>query len=121
MSRRVVFVGGPADLRTRLEGALDAAFDIDVEHHDDALEAIRLLPNRTVDLFVVLATGNPTPGLDLVQLLREHRVHGEVPILFVAGSSAEREAALSFGAVLASAEPSDDEIRRLAREALAIG
>lgn len=121
MSRRVVFVGEPASLRAQLIGALDAAFDIDVEQHDDALEAIRVLPNRTVDLFVVMAAGCPTPGLDLVRLLRDHRIHGEVPILFVAGSSADRKAALSLGAVLAPADAGDDEIRRLAREALAIG
>ena len=121
MSRRVLAVGRPDTVRMRLGAALDSAFDVDLEHAPDALGAVALLPSRAVDLFIVLADGGTAPGLDLLRLLREHQAHGAVPIVFVGGSAAQRQTALALGASLLASDSPDDEIRQVARRALAIG
>lgn len=121
MSRRVLAVGRPDTIRTRIAAALDAAFDVDVEQAPDALAAVGLLPSRSVDLFIVLADGGAAPGLDLLRLLREHQSHGAIPVIFVGGSAEQRQAALSLGATLLAHDSPDDEIRQVARRGLAIG
>ena len=121
MSRRVLAVGRPDAVRMRLAVALDSAFDVDVEHASDALAAVALLPSRAIDLFIVLADGGTAPGLDLLRLLREHAAHGPVPVVFVGGSAAQRQAALALGAALLASDSPDDQIRQVARRALAIG
>ena len=121
MSRRVLLAGVPADLRTRLAGALDAAFDVDIEEHADALAVLGVLPNRTYDLFVVLARGETTAGLDLLRFVSQHAIHGGTPAIFVGGGPTDRQAALGLGARLMSADSSEDDLRRGVRDLLGLG
>ena len=121
MTRRILVVGLPDTLRSRIARALDDVFDADVDEHAQALVAMRLLPNHAIDLVIALADGGDAPGEDLVDFVRGHAIHGAAPVLLVGGSESARRAAEAAGATLMGPEPSEDAIRLAVREALGLG
>jgi len=119
VSLRAFLIGEPASRREAIARGLDAAFDIDVEQEADGLAAVRSLPGRRIDLFVILADAGSVAGLDLVRFVREHAVHGRTPVLFMGGpSGAEVE---SLGAARLPEGTSLEQVRQRVQELLGLG
>ena len=119
MSLRALLVGEPASRREAIARGLDASFDIDIEQEADGLAAVRSLPGRRVDLFVILADAGSLAGLDLLRFVREHAVHGRTPVLYMGGApGAEVEA---LGATRLPEGTSLEQVRQRVQELLGLG
>jgi DNA-binding NarL/FixJ family response regulator len=122
MSRRVLVAGGSEEHRAGVIRVVDAAFDVDIEERADLAGVLRLLPNKGLDLVVVLSGSDDLPGLDVVRFVHEHALHRDVPLVFVSSSEDERAQARSAGALRAlGSDAADVELRRAVSEALGIG
>jgi PleD family two-component response regulator len=121
MSLRALVIGEPATRRQALARGLDAAFDLDIEQESDGLAAVRSLPARRVDLFVILADSGNLTGLDLVRFIREHAVHGRTPVLFMGGTPAVIAETESLGATCLPDGSSLELVRQRVQELLGLG
>jgi DNA-binding NarL/FixJ family response regulator len=119
--RRVLVAGGTTSARQRVTTAIDEAFDVDIDEQADVLAALKVLPNRALDLVVVLSAPGVVPALDLVRFLGTHPRHAEVPVLVCVADDTERSDAMALGAAaVLSAEPGSNEVQAAVRQALGL-